>query len=50
MIVNKDFVEIYFDDLNEDAQEFLRKRIGDPKKHNLDVHPIAVVPIPEQDG
>lgn len=44
-------IEIYFDDLNEDAQKKFLKAMGieTSDEGNYDVFPIAIVPMPEID-
>ncbi len=44
-------IEIYFDDMNEDAQKKFLKAMGMEKSDegNYDILPIAIVPIPEID-
>jgi hypothetical protein len=51
MKIMENEIEIYFEDLNEDAQkEFLKaQRIETSEEGNYDVVPIAIVPIPEID-
>ena len=48
--MSKEYFEIYFSDLNEDAQKRLLKEVGetDPKEMNWDVDmcPIAMYPLP----
>lgn len=47
---NKDYFEIFFSDLNDDAQKRLLEAIGetDPKEMNWDIDmcPIALYPLP----
>ena len=45
-------LEIYFHDLNEDAQKKFLKTMGieTSDKGNYDIVPIAIVPIPEIDN
>lgn len=45
-------IEIYFDDLNEEAQKKFLKAMGieTSDEGNYDVIPIAIVSIPEIDG
>ncbi len=44
-------IEIYFDDLNEEAQKIFLKTMGieTSDEGNYDIVPIAIVPIPEID-
>ena len=48
--MNNEFFEIYFSDLNEDAQKRLLEAVGetDPKEMNWDIDmcPIALYPLP----
>jgi len=43
-------LEIYFDDLNEDAKKSVLKFLGaeKPEDLNLDVFPLAILPKPEE--
>jgi hypothetical protein len=47
---NKDYFEIFFSDLNEDAQKRILEAVGetDPKEMNWDIDmcPIALYPLP----
>ncbi len=47
MQVDNDCVEIYFEDLNEEAKRTLLEITGvkSPEEHNWDVFPIAVIPL-----
>jgi len=49
MIVNEDIIEIYFSDLNEEAQEKLLSALNliSVSDGNFDVYPIARIPSPE---
>ena len=48
--MSNEFFEIYFNDLNDDAQKRLLEAVGetDPKEMNWDINmcPIALYPIP----
>lgn len=43
-------IEIYFDDLTEDAQKSFLEAMGmkSPEEGNYEVFPIAEIPIPEE--
>lgn len=49
---NKDYFEIFFSDLNEDAQKRILEAVGetDPKEMNWDIDmcPIALYPLPNE--
>lgn len=49
---NKDYFEIFFSDLNEDAQKRILEAVGetDPKEMNWDIDmcPIALYPLPTE--
>ena len=42
-------IEVYFDDLNEDAKKIFLEAMGmeDPEEGNYDTFPIVEIPIPE---
>ncbi len=48
----EDSIEIYFEDLSEDAQKKFLKAMGIGSKEdgNYDTFPIAIVPIPESEN
>lgn len=43
MVINADYIEIYFDDLNSSAQKNIVTVFGD--NNNFDVFPLAVIPL-----
>ena len=47
MVKTKDSIEIYFDDLNENAQKEILTIFGikDPEELNADIIPLAVIPF-----
>ncbi len=42
-------MEIYFKDLNEEAQERYRETFGRPEEMNVDLFPLAVVEIEDSE-
>lgn len=51
MQVNNDCIEIYFEDLTEDAKKKILEVFNakSPDEYNWEIVPIAVVSIPERD-